>query len=574
VHTYWYQEDITLEPETDYVLGGWVKLQDVEGVGGAFLHVFAFPEGTSKHGDRLYSAQMRAVKGTADWREHKLCFRTTSTTHHGTFFAQFSRCSGTCWFDDLYVRPARPDEVSASPPWAREAGIAMWQSFDDLVDGRFTGVGVYRVPCRLYGQGVRFTDDGKFGGALELTKEDGHGSTVGISVGDSATIETWVYRRKQDEFQAHGEVLVRGGKWGIRIGDRAHPDQLTLVRAGDWRRTIYSKTNIPFDEWTHLAMTHDNQTNKTQIFVNGALDAEADEYEFETFSGKVVLGVNTKEHRFVGTIDELGIFRRVKSAEEIRRDMSRTEPAFTADNGVLKLSIEKSAPYFLSLFHKGRFAGRLGCAVAQFEKEGMGYKKCGVGSAYATAVKTVKVETQTDTECVVDVTLERTRSVETQRKFEATYRLTLRAGRPWFKSRLLSVKNTDSLSYELRGYYHILQPKNDSVLPRSYPQIGGWIGQTPSLGALCRDTDAFTLGFRKTDDHTDGSVTRRHAAPIQPGMAWSGNEPGLLIFAVPTDEEKEFYRAGHKILTGKADHGAAPAGAIVYGGPASQPETK
>ncbi|NOZ19913.1 MAG: hypothetical protein GXP25_02365 [Planctomycetes bacterium] len=559
-YTYYFQKDIKIEPETDYVFGGWVKTENVEGDLGAFLLVFGFPEGTSSHNEKLFNVQPGVARGTQDWKEFRSTFRTPPGTDHATFFLEFSRCGGTAWFDDVYLRQATEAEVGLSPPWARETSVVTWQSFDDVVNGQFVGVSPRHVKGRLNGKDARPTPDGRFGGALEFTGPQANASLGRLNIGDTVTVELWLYRRRQAEAQHHGEVVIRSGKWSFRISGTEKKDCFVLLRSMDWKRILHSKTPIPFDEWTHVAVTHDDATNTTKIYINGQLDGEGTE-EFESFSGLVSLCQDTPGHRFIGKIDEVGISRRVKSEEEIRTDMLRTEPVFWADNGVIKLCFEKPGPFFLSLYLSGHFAGRLGGAIAMFEKQGIGYKGAGVGSAFPTAVKSVDVKTQTASKCVVDVTLERTVSEETKRKYEATYRITLRPGLPWFESRLVSVKNTDTVKIVLRGYYHILQPKSGVVEPRCYGAIGGWVGASPSVGAICWREGDFTLGFRKNGKILRGEITRRHSAAVAPGFAWEGEEPAVILFAVSAEDEEEFYRTAMKI---QQDLNQTPTGTITY----------
>ncbi|MEW6354827.1 MAG: LamG-like jellyroll fold domain-containing protein [Planctomycetota bacterium] len=544
VFTYWYQNDIAVQPETDYIFGGWIKAEKVEGELGAFLLIFGFPAGTSAHEMKLFNVQAAIARGTHDWQEYKGRFRTPPKTHHVTFFLEFPKSEGTVWWDDLYIRRATEAEAGLSPPWARAPGVVAWQSFDDVVNGEFAGVSPHHVKGRLNGKDARPTADGKFGGAIEFTGPQGNASIGRLDIGDSMTVELWLYRQKQAEVQGHGEVIIRGDNWSFRIGDTQEKQRFVLLRPRDWKRVLFSKTPIPFDEWTHVAVTHDDATNTSKIYINGQLDAEAVD-DFESFSGAVALCQDTPQHRFIGKMDEVGISRRVKSEEEIRSDMLRTEPVFWADNGVIKLCFEKPGPTYLSIFHNGHFAGRLGGAIAMFEKQGMGYKGSGVGSAYPTAVKGVDVKAQTASECVVDVTLERTVSEEAMRKFEATYRVTLRPGRSWFESRLVQVKNSDTVKFELRGYYHILQPKSIGTAPRCYGSIGGWVGASPSAGVICPDD--FTPGFRKVEDRLYGEITRRIVAPIAPGTWREGEEPAVIIFAVPSEDAEQLYRTAREV---------------------------
>lgn len=562
-HTYWYQENVPVEPESDYVFGGWIKTADVQGDMGAFLHIYGFPKGTNNHADRLFSVQLAVAKGTQDWTEYKGVFRTPPPTHHLTFFLQHSKCSGTAWFDDIYVRPASPAEVQIAPPWAREVGVVAWQTLNEIVKGKFADASPRHVKGTLAGKDARPTAEGRLGGAIEFTGPDGCASIDTNYIGDYVTVELWVYRRKQADPQPDGEVLVAGEKWSIRIDQTVSKDRVVLIREKDRKQVLVSKTPIPFDEWTHVAVTA-AKPKPLRLYINGRLDAERGDEECESFSGRVTLCDNAAGRRFIGKMDEVAIFSRVKTAEEICQDMSRSEPVLSADNGLIEIHFEQPSHPFLNLFRRGQWVGSLDGAVAQFEKRGIGYKKAGIGSAYPSRVKSLRVEKKEASECAVEVTLERTVSLETQRMFEATYRIELAPGRAWFTSRLVSVKNTDAIPYELRGYYHLLQPKTSAAVPRSYGQIGGWIGSAPSVGAVQRTLDDFTLGFRKVGVEACGEIARSLKAPLQPGMTWTGDEPPLLIFVAPTADEKEFLKAARETQAADEKGARGAKGAITY----------
>jgi hypothetical protein len=139
----------------------------------------------------------------------------------------------------------------------------------------------------------------------------------------------------------------------------------------------------------------------------------------------------------------------------------------------------------------------------------------------------------------------------------------------------LLVKNTDTMTYELRGYYHMLQPKVGSVEPRSYGQIGGWIGSSPSIGAMNQNEDDFTPGFRKIEDRVYGEITRPLRAALDPGFSWKAEEPGLVIFTAPTADEEEFYCAAQGILADlEKDAGGHPKGRITYKEKKPEPKSR
>lgn len=99
-------QEVTVEPETHYLLSGWIKTQNVsEGVG-ANLSLF----GTWSHTEGLL--------GTNNWTRVSLWFNSGSSTRItiGARLGYWSGPSaGTAWFDDLRLTPITPD--GTQPRW-------------------------------------------------------------------------------------------------------------------------------------------------------------------------------------------------------------------------------------------------------------------------------------------------------------------------------------------------------------------------------------------------------------------------------------------------------------------------
>jgi len=204
--------------------------------------------------------------------------------------------------------------------------------------------------------------------------------------------------------------------------------------------------------------------------------------------------------------------------------------------------------------------GALSCDMAQFEKEGIGYKKTGVGWPRPVMVKSFQVKERDAAKCVVDVTCEWTDSAETQRTFEAVYRITVLAGQPWLESRLVSIKNTDRLDYEVRGYYHSLRPADpEKVRPRCFPACAVWLGGKHALGAAIRNSGDFVLGLRKSGDQAFGDITRELRAKLKPGETWQGDEPGVFVFVTDEATDRGIVEMRRRILDAPA-----PTGTLTY----------
>ena len=102
----WYEQVVTVEPNTQYMLTGWVKTENVSSGGGANLSLLS----GWLHSEGLY--------GTNDWTRVNLQFNSGPTTQLtiGAQLGYFGNMStGTVWFDDLRLTPIKAD--GTHPRW-------------------------------------------------------------------------------------------------------------------------------------------------------------------------------------------------------------------------------------------------------------------------------------------------------------------------------------------------------------------------------------------------------------------------------------------------------------------------
>src|SRR3569832_2225749 len=99
-------QEVTVEPQTTYMLTGWIKTENVSAGAGANLTLF----GTWTHSEGLF--------GTNDWTRVSLWFNSGSNTRItiGARLGYWSAMSvGTAWFDDLSLTRVEPD--GTVPRW-------------------------------------------------------------------------------------------------------------------------------------------------------------------------------------------------------------------------------------------------------------------------------------------------------------------------------------------------------------------------------------------------------------------------------------------------------------------------
>ncbi len=84
-----------------------------------------------------------------------------------------------------------------------------------------------------------------------------------------------------------------------------------------------SISSIPYNKWTHVAMTYDFNNNKIKFYINGKLDSEhALTKNVKFTNNKITIGqwANSYLDNYVfnGSIDDVKIYNRALSAEEIK----------------------------------------------------------------------------------------------------------------------------------------------------------------------------------------------------------------------------------------------------------------
>jgi len=188
--------------------------------------------------------------------------------------------------------------------------------------------------------------DGMIGGAWQ---GDGDGDYIqvphsdSLDISDAVTVALWVYGGiPPDQIigKGHGDATWLHS-YGLRIDDAGSHFRLINFRGreglgGIHSEALNSKTPLPEDEWTHVAVTFDvsAQGNNQKMYFNGQLDAEnRSENPLSTNTDDVSIGAVSGTgyaggRRFYlhGMLDDVRIYRRALSADEIRESMLALPP--------------------------------------------------------------------------------------------------------------------------------------------------------------------------------------------------------------------------------------------------------
>jgi hypothetical protein len=142
-------------------------------------------------------------------------------------------------------------------------------------------------------------------------------ATIDFS-GKSFTLTAWVYRESTDNVHHIFGQGTAAASQGLHAGYQAgwYGNKLSFRF---WFNDLDTAASYPdVSEWHHVAFTYDAETNKRRIYRDGVIVAE--DTASEDFSGKgdFYIGRSPFGDYFHGIIDEVAIFNRALSAEEIR----------------------------------------------------------------------------------------------------------------------------------------------------------------------------------------------------------------------------------------------------------------
>jgi len=126
--------------------------------------------------------------------------------------------------------------------------------------------------------------------------------------------------KKGNQQPATWNYMVAAGslKWAVIL----NANQKVYVYSSNpgWSNRLITDGTLPGD-WTHIAMIHDVD-NAVEVYFNGELAGSGDKpAPVVEIDGSVMVGArHPGSEFFAGTIDEVALYNRILSLNEIRRD--------------------------------------------------------------------------------------------------------------------------------------------------------------------------------------------------------------------------------------------------------------
>jgi hypothetical protein len=213
-----------------------------------------------------------------------------------------------------------PFSTFAAPP-----GLVLYLPFDgDAKDASGSGNHSVIIGSERYVEG-KLGDAMKFDGATYLEVQDiTPGTFDGVT---ELTIEVWVKMSTHHDNGIVVKLTVEEQWWPCIYNLETCSDTLAYfgvnAAAGGYATSPY-----PLDEWFHLTGVFDN--GELLLYVNGELASSASDPSnvLPDSDLPVYIGcVDPNDFFFVGELDDIAIYRRALTEEEIQQDMGSISPA-------------------------------------------------------------------------------------------------------------------------------------------------------------------------------------------------------------------------------------------------------
>jgi hypothetical protein len=216
--------------------------------------------------------------------------------------------------------------------------------------------------------GVTWNSSGKYGGAYQFDGSDDH-----IKVPNNAvlnlknfTMEVWVNYQNNGLFDVILAKRESTGPEEYQLAIDANYAPQGAIRF-DWDNTYTGTTIIPQNTWTHIAVTFNGTAVK--FYVNGILTNTFSANSTTNTTANLYLGTDVHSDRFKGEIDEVTIYNRSLTADEIldhyqyRRGFYQSKVYDAGANASWKnLTWSEAAPYGEELPNNGAVENAAGGA--------------------------------------------------------------------------------------------------------------------------------------------------------------------------------------------------------------------
>ncbi|NPD48264.1 LamG domain-containing protein [Lentimicrobium sp. S6] len=173
----------------------------------------------------------------------------------------------------------------------------------------------------------RYLPDDYVGNTLFFDGIDDHsdfGNSSILDIENNLTIEAWI---KADELNENRRILCKGDNYFFEwddefesISGKGIQLKLPALNTGWWE----FQYDMNYNQWYHIAFTY-AASGELKAFVNGYnVRTESFQGDISSNTNHLILASNESESPFLGQVDELRIWNKVRSQQEIRANMCST----------------------------------------------------------------------------------------------------------------------------------------------------------------------------------------------------------------------------------------------------------
>ena len=185
--------------------------------------------------------------------------------------------------------------------------------------------------------GGKFVKAGKYGGAIQLDGKDDWVTVFDaedLDFSEAFTLEAWIKpSRKDTKWQTIIFKEAEGGSAYSLSASSLVGQPATSVYVDDAENILYGRDNglLEKNVWEHLASTYDGSHQR--LYINSQeVSSRAQTGVIEVTNGHLRIGGNNVWGEFFqGCIDEVRIFNRALTQEEIAEDMNSQLPSASTD---------------------------------------------------------------------------------------------------------------------------------------------------------------------------------------------------------------------------------------------------